>query len=286
MTHEQIMTAGAEALIEARRLWSVTTLIRAGLGVGENIVGWAAKVTAQRAYDDLEVLAAYSLKGKRDDAVKWLTQARWERSGKALARGSDVHGIVEAYAYGREPEYATAELAAAYAPYEVQIRRFLEDHQPVFEAAEAPVYNLTYGYAGTMDLILVIDGVRCIVDAKTTDKDPSDPEVKSLPPYPGIALQLVAYARAEKVGTSPAVQRMINRRRYYVYDEALGYEPMPELQGALALVIAPTFYRLVPVAIDDEVWQMFGHVREAARWELEVSRRVLGPDITPPAKEE
>jgi hypothetical protein len=199
-----------------------------------------------------------------------------------MARGTDVHKIVEAYAYGKAPEYPNEETALAYQPYELQILRFLEEHQPTFQAAEAPVYNLRYGYAGTMDLILDVGGVRCIVDAKTTDKDPNDPEVRSLPPYAEVALQLVAYARAEMIGISPAVQRTVNRRRYYVYDPDLGYEPMPAVQGALALVIAPTFYRLVPVAIDDEVWQCFGYVREAARWQLEVSKRVLGPDITPP----
>jgi hypothetical protein len=281
MTQQDILAASREAMAEARRLWSVTTLIKAGLGVGEALVGWSAKVTAQRAYDDLEVLAAYSLKGKRNDAIKWLTEARWQKSGQAMARGTEVHSFVEAYAYGRTPD-----IPEGFEPYDVQIRRFLDDHQPTFEMAEAPVYNLHYGYAGTLDLILSIQGVRCVVDAKTTDKDPNDPEVRSLPPYPEIALQLVAYARAEKVGTSPAVMRTVNRRRYYVYDEALGYEPMPAVDGALALVIAPTFYRLVPVAIDDEVWRSFGHVREAARWDLEIARRVLGPDITPPKEED
>jgi hypothetical protein len=182
--------------------------------------------------------------------------------------------------------HGAAVVPEGFEPWDEQIRRFLEEHQPVFQAAEAPVYNLRYGYAGTLDLILDIGGLRCIVDAKTTDKDPDDPEVRSLPPYAEVALQLVAYARAEMIGTSPATMRTVNRRRYYVYDPALGYEPMPPVEGALALVLGPTFYRLVPVAIDDQVWQCFGYVREAARWQLEVARRVLGPDITPPQKEE
>jgi len=281
MTEQQILDAGTQAIAEARRLWSVTALLKAGLGVGENIVGWTAKVTAWRAYDDIEILQAYASKDQRDAAIKWLTDARWEKRNVAMAEGQDVHDVIEAYAYGRKPE-----LDDVMAPYDVQIRKFLEDHNPTFEAAEAPVYNLTFGYAGTMDLILVVDGKRVIVDAKTTTKDPNDPEVRSMPPYAEVALQLVAYARAERVGTSPAVVREKNRRRYYVYDPDLGYEPMPQLDGAMALVVSPYHYRFVPVAIDDEVWTAFGHVREAARWNLETAKRVIGPDITPKPKEE
>jgi hypothetical protein len=285
MTQQEILAVGREALAEARRLWSVTTLIKTGLGNGDALMGWVGKVVAQRAYDKPNILQGFRDEDDRMGAIKWLQEARWEKSGKAMARGTDVHKIVEAYAYGKQPVYPSEEVAEAYSPYETQVLRFLDEHQPTFLAAEAPVYNLRYSYAGTMDLILELDGVRCIVDAKTTDKDPNDPEVRSLPPYAEVALQLVAYARAEMVGVSPAVMRTVNRRRYYVYDPDLGYEPMPEVQGALALVIAPTFYRLVPVAIDDEVWRCFGYVREAARWQLEVARRVLGPDITPPPRE-
>jgi len=280
MTQQQIVDAGTQAMAEARRLWSVTTLIKAGLGAGEQLIDWASKVTAWRAYDDIEILTAYHNKGQRKDAIYWLKGARFEKRRVAMAEGSEVHKIIEAYAYGRKPE-----IDDVTAPYDVQIRKFLEDHNPTFEAAEAPVYNLRYGYAGTMDLILVIGGKRVIVDAKTTDKDPNDPETRSMPPYAEVALQLVAYARAERIGTSPANMRTFNRRRYYVYDPDLGYEPMPALDGAMALAVSPYNYRLVPVAIDDEVWAMFGHVREAARWQLSLSQRVLGPDVTPPPKE-
>ena len=154
---------------EAWRLWSVTTL-KAGLG-GRGPRGWA-KVTAQRAYDDLEVLAAYSLKGKRADATKWLTEARWQNA-KAMARGSEVHKIMEAYAYGREPEYdPTGAVRAA------DIR---PGRPPAHRGdGRGAAHNLQYGYAGTLD---PSSRVRCAVDAKTTDKDPNDWS-GSPPPYP------------------------------------------------------------------------------------------------------
>jgi hypothetical protein len=262
--------------VEPQRLWSVTSLI--GEGVPKPaLVGWAGKVTAERAYDRLPTLGSYVEAGDRDGAIKWLTDARWETSGKAAARGTTVHGLIEQYALGNTPD-VPEEMKA----YDEQVRRYLDDHQPVFEAAEAPVYNLTYGYAGTMDSIQVVGGRRCIVDCKTTDKGP---DARSRPPYPEIALQTVAYARCELVGVSPATMREFNRRRYYIYDPELAYEPMPELDGALALIVSPFDYQLVPVRIDDEVWEAWGHVREVARWQLDTSRRVLGPHVTAPAKE-
>lgn len=256
------------------RLWSVTTLVGAGVPK-EALVGWAAKVTAERAYDRLPILEAYRKESDREGALEWLGKARWETSGKAAHRGTTVHKIVEAYALGKTPD-----VPAEFEPWHRQVVQFLEDHSPQFEAAEAPVYNLTLGYAGTLDMILRIGGALVVVDAKTTDKGP---EARSRPPYGEVALQLCGYARAEVLGVSPAVQREHGGRRYYVYDPALDYVPMPEVEGALALVVSPVDYRLVPVRIDDEVWRSFLAVREVARWSLDVSRRVFGPPIDPPS---
>lgn len=262
---------------EGLRLWSVTTLISEGLGKSDALIGWAARVTAQRAYDRHSILDAYVEDGDRDGAVKWLTDARWETSGKAADRGTTVHGLLEQYALGNTPD-----VPDDMAGYDEQVRRFLDDHAPAFIAAEAPVYNLTHRYAGTLDAIVELHGRTVILDCKTTDKLP---DARSRPPYPEVALQMAAYSRAELLGVSPATMRTFNRRRYYVYDPGLAYEPIPELDGGFALVVSPVDYQLVPVRIDDEVWLAFGHVRECARWRLDVSRRVLGPHVTPPAKE-
>lgn len=259
---------------DPRRLWSVTTLIGAG-SPKEALIGWAARVTAERAYDKAATLDAMRSDGDRDAAIKWLTDARWEKSGSAALRGTSVHSIIEAYALGQSPD-VPAEIEA----WHEQVKRFLDEQQPVFEAAETSVFNLTLGYAGTMDMILTVGGKRCIVDAKTTDKGP---DARSRPPYDEVALQLAAYARAEQVviGQAPdTVQRKHGSRRYYIYDDQFRYQPMPELDGALALVVSPVDYQLVPVRIDDEVWRAFLAVREVARWKLDVSNRVFGPTIT------
>lgn len=271
------------AVAEALRLWSVTTILKLGLPK-EALIGWAAKVTAERAIDNRATLNAMREdSATRETILKYLTDARWEKSGTAAFRGTELHRAAESLALGNG---VPADLDPVAEPYAQQYRRFLEEHRPVFKASEAPVYNLELSYAGTLDAIVelpAVPGVDLVLDAKTSDK-PTD--ARSTPPYPDIALQLVAYARAEVVGVSPAQQRYHNGRRYYAFDPALDYVPMPAIGGALALAVFPDRYTLTPVAIDEDVWDSFLAVREVARWSLEIAGRVLGPPIAPTELEE
>lgn len=261
---------------DTRRLWSVTSILGLGLPK-EALVGWAAKVTAERAIDHRATLNAMREDGAtRDTILKYLTDARWEKSSTAAFRGTELHRGAEAIALGHP---VPSDLDGAAGPYLEQYVRFLEDHKPRFLMAEAPVYNLSLGYAGTLDAIVDLgDSVPYVLDQKTSDK-PTD--ARSHPPYPDIALQLVAYARCEVVGVSPADQRKVNGRRYYVYDPVLDYHPMVETGAGAALAIFPDRYTLQPVRLDDEVWESFLAVRDVARWSVEVAGRVLGPVVAP-----
>ncbi len=256
------------------QLWSVTTLLQEGVP-RPAILGWAVKMTAEYAVDNTDVIRAYLNANDRDGALKAVKDARWRTSGKALARGTDVHTAAEQLNLGAEPDIPDDVL-----PYVNQYRRFLEDHAPTFLLAEAPVYNRSYSYAGTLDAIVELDGKTCVLDIKTTDKGP---EARTRPPYPEIALQLVAYSRAEYVGLDAANMQYSGKRRYYVFDEKTAHEPMPAVDGALALVISPVDYMVVPVRIDDEVWAAWLYVMEVARWQLDTSKRVLGPIVQPGA---
>lgn len=258
------------------RLWSVTTLLGEGIPKPA-LLGWAVKVTAEWAVDNIDAVTA-TARSDRAAAVDMLKRCRFRESSAAAARGSDVHRVAESYALG-QPVDTPAEIE----PYVKQYLRFLDEHEPQFEAAECAVFNLTYHYAGTLDAIAVVGGRRCVLDLKTTAKRAGE---GARPPYPDVALQLAAYAHAEVVGIDPLRETTYSGRRYYVYDETLTTHPMPEVDGALALVISPYDYQLVPVRIDDEVWQAFLYAREVARWQLETSRRVLGPPVAAPAKEE
>jgi hypothetical protein len=261
--------------------YSVTTLMDVGLGIGPGIAGWIQRVVAERGYDKHSILKAYVEAGDRDGAVKFLMDARWQHREDALARGTAAHNLLEGYALGTllTSVQAGEDVPDDVLPYDAQIRRFLADHQPRFLMAEAPVYHPALSYAGTLDAIVEIGGRTYVADMKTTAKLP---DARSRPPYPEIGLQLVAYRRAELVGLTPPVRQEISRRRYYAYDPALEHEPMPAVDGALALVVSPVDYRLLPIRTDETVWRAWRHVLQVARFQIHTSKTVVGWEIVPP----
>lgn len=256
---------------ETLKLWSVTTLIKLGLGTSDALINWAVNTTAEYAIENRDVIGPLADRD-RAAAVKLLKDARWATSGKAAARGTDLHKAAEQIALGLTPEVEDHIL-----PYVDQYRRFLTTFSPEFLMSEAPVYSPTYGYAGTCDGIMRLDGRPVIFDIKTTDKHPDGG--KSRPPYAEVALQLAAYARAEQVGVMSEM-RYASGKRYYVYDPGAQHEPMPTVDGAVCIVVSPYDYMVVPVRIDDDVWRHFRHVMESARWQVVTSRNVFGPPIT------
>jgi hypothetical protein len=257
-----------------QKLWSATSLISLALGTSKPLVEWNVRTTAEAAYDRFNVLREFVEDGDREGAVKFLKDARWTKTGAAAARGTDVHKAAEAYALGTVPE-----VAPEIEPYLAQYRRFLTDFAPEFLMAEAPVYNLTAGYAGTLDAIAKIDGKVVVCDMKTTAHGPDSG--KSRPPFPEVALQLTLYRHAELVGIL-ADRREISYRRYYVFDpELMHSEPMPEVEGAVCIVISPEDYLVVPVDTSERIWRACKHMIEVARFQVETSKGVFGPPIAP-----
>ncbi len=253
-------------------LWSVTTLIKAGLGTGQALVNWNARQPAEAAFDKFKTLQAFVEDKDRDGAVKWLMDSRWQKSGTAAARGTDVHKAAEAIALG-----ADYEVEDHIRPYVDQYLGFLERFEPKFLMSEAPVYSLTHNFAGTTDGVMEINGRTLLFDIKTHADAPG--EKKTRPPYPEAALQCCAYSRAELVGLI-SEKREVNYSRYYVFSPDDHHEPMPKVDGAVCITISPFDCRVIPLRIDDEVWRCFLHVRECARWSLDISKRVIGPEIT------
>lgn len=257
-------------------LWSVTTLTKLGLGTSGGLVQWQVGEVAGAAYDRFPILRQFVEDKDREGAVKFLRDQPWAKTKTAAARGTDVHKAAETFALGGTPDVEPHIL-----PFVEQYRRFLDEHQPEFLMAEAPVYNPTYGYAGTSDGVVRLQGSEVVFDIKTTQHAPDSG--KSRPPFPEVALQLVAYRRAEFVGVL-AEQRYSAGKRYYVFDPDASHEPMPATEGAVCVVVSPFDYMIVPVRTDDEVWLAWRHVMEAARWQVSTSQDVFGPPLTVPRK--
>lgn len=264
-------------------LISVTQLSKEALGVGEGIVNWTAEGVAEAAVDRFPILRQFVEDGDRDGAMDWLMQERFKKSNIAKDRGSEIHKVAEQLHLGNTIEYDEK-----LEPWIVQYRRFLEDFQPAFEMAEAPVYNFTYRYAGTTDGIAKIQGQRVIFDIKTTEHGPNAKtrkgRPKSRPPFSEVALQLTMYRRAERVGLV-AERKEIQWKRYYVIDETAHLEPMPEVEGGVCIVVSPEDYLVVPVDTSERIWKACRHVIQVAKFQTETAKAVFGPAISPKLEE-
>jgi hypothetical protein len=273
------MSASAEQLdvqgLELERLWSVTTLLDMALGAGRGLQDYIARETATAAVDKRATLDAMLKEGTRDEAIKFLMDARWASIDRARARGDEVHRAAEAIALGAEPITMRDEIK----PYVEQLVRWLKTWRPKFVLAEAPVYNLTYRYAGTCDGIFEIDGRSYLFDYKTTPKDPADPKTRSRPPYSETALQIAAYVHAEEVGVLSEQRYTDKQERYYLYDETVEHAPMPKVDGALAIIVSPFDCFAVPVSIGEVPWATFRHALEIAKWQQSLYRQAFGPQL-------
>lgn len=212
---------------------SVTTLL--GALSKPALVGWAAKSVAEYAVEHMAEVSALA-KADPAGAVRALKGSPWQQRDAAADLGSYVHNQIEARILGQTPAEPPAEVAARVAHFE----SFCADYAPVFEAAEATVYNREAQYAGTLDSIAMIGGERFIIDVKTTKSGV----------YPEHALQLCAYAHAEFIGAPDGTE-----------------VPMPEIDAGAVLWINPRGYEFHRVRIDDQVYGYFLAI--AMAWEFQ-----------------
>lgn len=260
------------------RFYSVTTLI--GCLEKPALLYWAAEQTAELAVKTHRSLGARIEDEGEEAVVKWLRDARFrpqkgQRSASEL--GTDVHAAIEEYALtGVRPE-----VDDEVRPFLERFDEWAQEWQPVYLAAEAAVYNLTYGYAGTLDAICTIDGQTVIVDYKSSRKSVGS-DGKPSKPYPEAALQLAAYRHAEFLATWRARRFEKYRRRYYLLnDDEKGLAvPMPEVSGAVVLHLTPEHADLYPVRTDAEVFTKFLHTIECFGWAQEVAKTVIGSPLT------
>lgn len=255
------------------QLWSVTTII--GALDKPALVYWAADKTAQAAVNDRDVWQAMA---ERDpaDAIDWLKKARFrtapgERTATEL--GTAVHVACEEYAItGTRPD-----VDPDVEPFLEQFEKWCQRVQPEYQAAEVTVYSPTYGYAGTADAFLTVDGVRTIVDYKTS-RETLDKRGNKRTPYPEqVALQLAAYAHAEFAAAWRPRRFEKFRRRYYLLSEAerAAAVPIPEVDAGLAIQITPDSCDAYIVEVGAEVHNAFLFVLEAFRWLSETSKTVM-----------
>ena len=274
---------GQKPADDDERHWSVTTII--GALDKPALLYWAAEQTATCAVDQLDTVRAMVNDGDRADTIKWLRDARFRRpKGERTAAelGTAVPEACEQFALtGTRPE-----VDPDVAPFLDQFDRWCDKFQPVYEAAEVTVYSPQYGYAGTCDAFLSVDGVRCIVDYKTSKKS-VDARGKATSPYPEqVALQLAAYRYAELAAVWRPRRMEQFRRRYYLLGEAekAMAVPVPEVDIGLVIHITPEHCEAWPMECGAEIHKAFLYVLEAARWMFQTSKTVMGLPLQPPSR--
>lgn len=276
-------------------LWSVTTII--GALDKPALLYWAAEQAASAAIDNLATWQAMLEDRGRDEAVKWLRDARFRRPKNLLSAadlGTVTHKVCETYALsGTKPDrdFVTDLVVHAGGPQvdidtEVnvvgtmlnQFDGWLDRFQPSYQATEVCVYNPTYGYAGQTDAFLTIDGVRFIADYKTS-RAPFDSRGNLKTPYPEqVGLQLAAYRNADYAAVWRPRRMEKFRRRYYLLSAAERElaVPVPEVDTGLVIQISPEHCESYPLRCDTEVHTAFLYVLETFRWLQETSKTVLG----------
>ena len=273
---------GQKPADDDERHWSVTTII--GCLDKPALLYWAAEQTAVAAVNSARTLEARVEEEGVDTVVKWLRDARFRRDRTqrtAAELGTEVHAACEAYALtGQRPD-----VDAEVQPFLDQFDRWAQEFQPVYQAAEVTVYSPSYGYAGTCDAFLTVGGVRCIVDYKSSRKS-FDNRGNPTTPYPEVALQLAAYRHAELAAVWRPRRMEQYRRRYYLLGQAEREMavPVPEVDTGLVIHITPDHCDAYPVECGPDIFEAFLFIQEAARWQFQTSKSVIGRPLEP-AKE-
>jgi hypothetical protein len=278
-----------------QRLWSVTTII--GALDKPALLYWCAEEAAKAAVAAVRSLPQRIEEEGEDQVVKWLRDARFRRPKDRLSAaslGTCAHHACETYALTGDrptrddladivrqetgPQFAGTQHEVAILDRMLdQFDGWLQRFTPSYQATEVVVYHPTYGYAGQADGFFTIDGVRLIIDYKTS-RDGFDSKGNAKTPYPEAALQLAAYRYAEFAAVWRPRRIEKFRRRYYLLGDAERDRavPVPEVDGGAVIHLTPDHCEIFPVRCDKTVHDSFLYVQEAARWTFEMSRDVIG----------
>lgn len=187
---------------QGREYPSVTS-IRRLIGMPFTLHNWTLSQVIDRAVTDHELITAMLARPKRPrervrdanvlrEVRTHLRAAATEERDLAGDKGTRAH---DAIALGLHPDEVDPDIFG----HVVQFRDFVQTMRPTILWSERQVWNLTYGYAGTGDAMMLMpsrNGRTFMVDYKTS---------KGV--YIDHAIQLMAYAMAEFVGENDVVDQ-------------------------------------------------------------------------------
>lgn len=242
--------------VTGQRLISVTNAISVGVAKPA-LIPWAAKVTAEHVMHHLPAIVSGS-RTDRDGTLRSIKEVVRVARDKAADLGTRIHHQAEAHVIGAQvapdPEAA---------PFVAQYLRFLEDFGVDLDrdviAAETTVAFPTFGYAGTLDLILTLpigyaegapfplpagERMPWLVDLKSSSTRPVDSV------YPEYAMQLEALSKCTEL---------------WLPDDTT----MPTERGVVGhavLNLRASEYSLIPMPRGTAVWEAFKGALAIASW--------------------
>lgn len=152
---------------------------------------WAAKKVAEFAVENIPSWENLP----PDDAIDLLKRAPYRDMRNRGDIGTAVHGAVDLWIAHHIDTDVIEEVQiddVDLLPYVAGAVSYLNEHVHRVLHSEATVFNREYEYAGTVDAIVKLrSGPVCVVDWKTSNRI-----------YPEHALQLVAYANTDFIGTT------------------------------------------------------------------------------------
>lgn len=217
--------------------WST---IRAIAGVKPQIHSWVLEGMVTEALRMGPTIAA-AVQTNEPAAIKWVRTRLWDAAvaerDKAADLGTRVHGAVE---QGHDPALVSVDVAKKLAWF----RDWCAVSGATILAQEYQVFNLTLGYGGTVDLLVLMpDGSIWIVDLKSG---------RSL--WGEHALQLMGYVQGEFVGRDDAID-----------DTLTAFHR--SARGMAVLHLRDDGWEFRSLRADAETWAAFRGLLTFARWQ-------------------
>lgn len=199
----------------------VTTIL--GQTLAKDLMQWAADMACEFLRDKLPVVT-------EADLVEAANAYKTKRDAGA-STGTEAHAMVEDYLKGRKQaaQQRSEEATRAFTVF----KKWYEDVAPSVINVEEVIYSAQYGYAGTYDCMLEIQGKVYLCDLKTTNASRKAPNGV----YAENFLQLGAYAFAHEE------QRQ--------YEEANGGTKLQKIDGLM--VISAKKNGVLDIVTNDDV---------------------------------
>ena len=134
---------------------SVTTIL--GILDKPALIGWAAGLAVDWCINHREQINHPSFKQNA-------TQGWRDASNIAKDIGTEVHHAIAAFHAGRDAQTDRPEVQNSLIAY----LAWEKEHHVIIEASEAPLHDPMWLFAGTLDAVAMVDGVRTLVDYKTS----------------------------------------------------------------------------------------------------------------------